>query len=158
MGRWWPSYTPFPPPYVSTLYSVCGWNKFRGNNSTIPARIRVHAWTQTIPPLSGERERERDPKPDGFGPTRAPNLFRFIAFLIHKFLFNLICRHCYGERCTFFSSSLSSFLFVDGSSNGSFFLCNDYFFVTRYSKRGESVSSSSSFFFLVARSLGDGVE
>lgn len=28
----------------------------------------------------------------------APNLFRFIALLIHKFLFNLICHHCYGNR------------------------------------------------------------
>jgi hypothetical protein len=28
----------------------------------------------------------------------APNPFRFIAPAIHKFLFNLICHHCYGNR------------------------------------------------------------
>lgn len=50
----------------------------------------------TIPALSGSR------LADGFGPIllsrSAPNLFHFIALLIHKFLFNLICRHCYGNR------------------------------------------------------------
>lgn len=89
---------------------MCKWNKFRGNNSkTIPlqsadTRERIlrdgcatDPGTQTtIPALSGSR------LADGFGPIllshSASNLFRFIAFLIHKFLFNLICRHCYGNR------------------------------------------------------------
>lgn len=34
-----------------------------------------------------------------FGRRVLPQIYsRFIALLIHKFLFNLICRHCYGNR------------------------------------------------------------
>lgn len=163
-GGWWlrSSYTlstaPFPrvrplspSPSPSFYVYTCRWNKFRGNNSTIPARIgrdtrahthlspplpSVHARThQTIPPLSeGRREEGGGSKdPDGFGPIRAPNLFRFIAFLIHKFLFNLICRHCYGntawKRCISSASfySLSSLFYSSLSLSLSWFFLSPSF-------------------------------
>lgn len=88
---------------------MCKWNKFRSNNSTtIPlqsadSRERILRRCATVPEtqttilaLSGSRPA------DGFGPIllsrSVPNLFHFIALLIHKFLFNLICRHCYGNK------------------------------------------------------------
>lgn len=103
----------------------------------------MHARThQTIPPLSeGRREEGGGSKdPDGFGPIRAPNLFRFIAFLIHKFLFNLICRHCYGntawKRCISSASSFSQpSLFYSSLSLSLSFLV---FFVPLLLSRGSS--------------------
>lgn len=98
----------------------------RTHTSPLPS---VHARThQTIPPLSGRGRVEGggSKDPDGFGPIRAPNLFRFIAFLIHKFLFNLICRHCYGntawKRCISSASSFSLSSFFYSSLSFSLFL------------------------------------
>lgn len=146
---------PLPLPSLPIYVYTCRWNKFRGNNSTIPARIGrdTRAHTHLSPPLpsppctrgptkrshlyrrgGGRREEGGGSKdPDGFGPIRAPNLFRFIAFLIHKFLFNLICRHCYGntawKRCisSAFSFSQPSLFYSSLSLSLSWFFLSPSF-------------------------------
>lgn len=113
----------------------------RTHTSPLPSPpLRARADPPNDPTFIGEGEGGGSKDPDGFGPIRAPNLFRFIAFLIHKFLFNLICRHCYGntawKRCISSASSFSQpSLFYSSLSLSLSFLV---FFVPLLLSRGSS--------------------